>query len=72
MVWPRRHAMRDASPGWRGWWKITAVFEVHLLEEKTMQVVRVTACPDHGSLTEHFSTAMFLKRFNVKKQRVRS
>ena len=68
MVWPRRQAMREMSPGWTGWWKITGIYDVLLPGEKTMKVVRVSACPLNGSLTIHLAVPLFRKRFNTNKK----
>jgi len=71
MVWPRRKAMRDLSPLWGGWWKVTGIFDVLLSGEKTMKVVRVSACPSNGSLTIHLEAALFRKRFNINKKQAK-
>ena len=72
MVWPRRKAMRELSPGWAGWWKITGVYNVLLLRNKTVRVVRLAACPYGGSMTIHLAVPLFLKRFNINKRRSRT
>ena len=44
------------------------VYDVLLPGEKTMKVVRVSACPLNGSLTIHLAVPLFRKRFNTNKK----
>lgn len=65
MVRPKSKAMRNLSRGWRGFWKVTAMYDVCVTSKTVLPIVRVTACGTANSTTLHLSHRELRRLFHV-------
>ena len=68
MIWPKDRGMRHISRGWRGFWKVTAAYLVHVTKTKRLKVFRVTSDVAAGGCTLHLSERELNRQFDLRRR----